>query len=155
MAFSQLEIIDINPISAYLTRIDEPIFGVLVAGNIIIAIGIIFMIFGIIGLFRFKDFYPRILMAAKIDTIGMMTLLLGLIVRDIAINHAFTFFGAKLVLVFVIILILNPLVGHVMVRSAYVSGYGLKGELTEENPETDNEMEEDEFSKPVGMEESR
>ena len=155
MAFSTPETIDMVPISATLTRATEPIFGVLVAGNIIIAIGVIFIIFGVIGLFRFKDFYPRILMATKIDTVGMITLLIGLIVRDIAINHAFTFFSAKLILIFIIILVLNPLVAHVMARSAYVSGYALKGELAEEDPARDNEMEEDEFVKPIGMEESR
>jgi len=120
----------------------------IIISNIVIAIGLIFMIFGAIGLFRFKDFYPRILMATKIDTVGMITLLIG-----VGIRHGFTFFTAKLVLIFVIILILNPLVAHVMARSAFVSGYKLTGELAE----CDEIKKEDEcdYSKPFEMEDKR
>ncbi|MCL2856079.1 MAG: monovalent cation/H(+) antiporter subunit G [Defluviitaleaceae bacterium] len=112
--------------------------------NILLVIGLIFMVFGVIGLFRFRDFYPRILMASKIDTVGMTTLLLGLAVR-----HGFTFFTAKLVLMMVIIIILNPLVAHIMVRSAYLSGYDLKGEITGDGErDTSCEDEAEDYSRP-------
>ena len=98
-----------------------------IIGNIVIAIGVFFMLFGVIGIFRFKDFYHRILVASKIDTVGMITLLLGL-----AIRHGISFFSAKMVLMMIIVLILNPLVAHIMVRSAYRSGYKLEGDLKAE-----------------------
>jgi len=83
-------------------------------------IGVAFMLIGVVGIFQTKrDFYFRILISSKIDTVGLMTLLLGIILR-----HGFSFFSGKIVLIMLIILILNPLVAHIMVRSAYLSGHG-------------------------------
>jgi len=96
----------------------------------LIALGIIFLIFGTIAMFRFKDFYPRILTATKVDTVGMITLLVGLSVR-----HGLSFFTLKLILIMIIIFILNPLVAHVVARSAYICGDKLKGEMDEESAE--------------------
>jgi len=92
-----------------------------IAGNIIIIAGIIFMFFGVIGIFKFKNFYPRILVSTKIDTVGALTIIIGIIVR-----HGGGFFSAKLLLLLVIILVLNPLVAHIVARSAYLSGYELE-----------------------------
>ncbi|MCL2753655.1 MAG: monovalent cation/H(+) antiporter subunit G [Defluviitaleaceae bacterium] len=123
----------------------EPYQIQLLISNIIIAIGVFFMIFGVIGIFRFKDFYHRILVAAKVDTVGMITLLLGLVIR-----HGFSFFSAKMVLMMIIVLILNPLVAHVMVRSAYRSGYKLEGQLKAEKDDEASEDEEDsDWSDPI------
>ena len=89
-----------------------------VIGNIFIVIGIICMGFGIIGIFMYNNFYLRILVTSKIDTVGGLTLIIGL-----AITHGISFFSAKLMLLAVIILTLNPLVAHTVARSAYLSGY--------------------------------
>ncbi|MCL2704271.1 MAG: monovalent cation/H(+) antiporter subunit G [Defluviitaleaceae bacterium] len=91
-------------------------------GNIIIYIGAAFMVFGVVGLFRLKDFYPRILVASKIDTVGVLTLITGF-----AIRHGLSFFTGKLFLIMVIMLILNPLVAHIVARSAYLSGHKVNG----------------------------
>jgi multicomponent Na+:H+ antiporter subunit G len=87
-------------------------------GNIIIGLGVAFMIFGGVGLFTLKDFYPRILVASKIDTVGVMSLILGF-----ALRHGVSFFTGKLFLILIIMLILNPLVAHIVARSAFLSGY--------------------------------
>ena len=87
-----------------------------IAGNILIYTGIIFMIFGIIGIFRFKNFYTRILLTAKIDTVGAFTLIIG-----IALKHGISYFSLKLLLLIVLMIILNPLVAHIIARSAYLS----------------------------------
>jgi len=79
------------------------------------------MALGIIGLYRFKDFYPSLLISSKIDTVGMMTLIIG-----VGIRHGISFFTGKLLLIIVIILILNPLVSHVLARSAHAAGHRLK-----------------------------
>jgi len=79
------------------------------------------MAIGIIGLYKYKDFYPSILISSKIDTVGMITVILG-----VAIRHGISFFTGKLFLMLVIILILNPLVAHVLTRSAYAAGHKLK-----------------------------
>jgi multicomponent Na+:H+ antiporter subunit G len=87
---------------------------------VFIGAGFVFMFSGAVGLFKMKNFYPRVLAASKIDTVGLLTLFIGFMLR-----HGFTFFTGKLLLIAVLILILNPLVAHIMVRSAYYSGYEL------------------------------
>ena len=92
-------------------------------GHIIIIAGMIFMLFGIIGLFKFENFYTRILVTAKIDTVGVLTIVIGLVVK-----HGASFFSLKLLLLMCIMLILNPLATHVVARSAYLSGYKINGD---------------------------
>ena len=94
-----------------------------VAGSIITAAGIVFMFFGVVGLFRFKDFFPRILVSAKIDTVGAITLIIGLIVK-----HGVSFFSSKLLLIVAILLILNPLAAHIIARCAYLSDSAFEDE---------------------------
>jgi len=86
---------------------------------IVMGIGIAFMLVGIIGIFqRKKDFYYRLLVACKIDTVGLLTVGIGLMIR-----HGFSFFSGKVLLIIVIILVLNPLVAHIIAQAAYRSGY--------------------------------
>ncbi|MCL2840029.1 MAG: monovalent cation/H(+) antiporter subunit G [Defluviitaleaceae bacterium] len=86
---------------------------------IIIGIGIAFMLIGIVGIFQpKKDFYYRLLVACKVDTVGLLTVGIGLMIR-----HGFTFFSGKILLIIVIIMILNPLVAHIIAQAAYRSGY--------------------------------
>ena len=90
-----------------------------VLSYMVMGLGVFFMLFGVIGLFQTnKDFYYRILVACKIDTVGFMTLAVGL-----AIRHGISFFTGKLFLIVIIIMVLNPLVSHIVARSAYKSGY--------------------------------
>ena len=121
-----------------------------IVGNVVIVLGIVFMVIGVFGLFKFKDFYPRLLIASKIDTVGLMTLLFGICIRQ-----GFSFFSAKVLFVVLIILILNPLVAHVIAQGAYRAGYTLEGTLTEvdsEDIEENQELEEGET--PVEKQES-
>ena len=97
-----------------------------IAGNIVMAAGAVFMLFGVIGLFRFKDFFLRLLVVVKIDTVGALTLMIGIIIK-----HGFTFFSFKVFLLIVLFLILNPLTSHIVARSAYESG-------AEDNDECDD-----------------
>ena len=89
-------------------------------GTIIMFVGIIVMAIGIIGIFRVKCFYARILVASKIDTVGAVIFLSGL-----ALRSGLNFFSGKLMLLVTIILILSPLAGHMVARSAYISGHKL------------------------------
>jgi multicomponent Na+:H+ antiporter subunit G len=98
-----------------------------IIGNIVIIAGIIFMLIGVFGIFKLKDFYPRLLVASKVDTVGMLTIIVGFIIRS-----GFSFFSAKLVLIIVIMLILNPLVAHIMARSAYLCGYEIADDESQE-----------------------
>ena len=87
-------------------------------GSVIVAIGIVFILFGVIGILKYKDFYQRILVTAKIDTVGVITIIIGL-----AVKHGISFFSLKVLLLMVILMILNPLASHMIARSAYLSGY--------------------------------
>ena len=100
----------------------------IIAGNIVILAGIIFMLFGVIGIFKFSNFYSKILITAKIDTVGALTLIIG-----IAIKHGFSFFTLKLLLIAILMLIINPLVTHMIARSAYTSGYKIENHRIRED----------------------
>ncbi|MCL2568629.1 MAG: monovalent cation/H(+) antiporter subunit G [Oscillospiraceae bacterium] len=89
-----------------------------IIGNIFIIAGVIFTLFGVAGFFRFQNFYIRILVSSKVDAVGMLTLVVGL-----AFRHGISFFSGKLMLIIVVLLILNPLVSHIVARSAYLSGH--------------------------------
>ena len=92
-----------------------------ILGYAFIALAIVFMIIGTIGIFRFRDeksFYIRILVATKVDTVGVITGIIGF-----CLIHGLSFFTGKLVLIAIVAIVLNPLVSHIMVRSAYDSGY--------------------------------
>jgi len=95
-------------------------------GNVIVVIGTIFMLFGVVGIFRFKNFYLRLLVSSKVDTVGALTLIIGLSLR-----HGISYFSAKLILLIVIMLILNPLVAHIIAATAHASGYKLEGKQAE------------------------
>ena len=99
-----------------------------IIGNIIIFAGIVFMFFGIIGFFKYKNFYVRILLTTKIDTVGAFTLIIG-----IAVKNGFSFFSLKLLLLICLMMIINPLVNHMTARSAYLCGYKIdSGHITDE-----------------------
>ncbi|WP_423189254.1 monovalent cation/H(+) antiporter subunit G [Alkalibacterium sp. f15] len=91
--------------------------------NIIIVIGLIFMTLGVFGVYRFKDFFSRILVSAKVDTVGFITIMLGLMLK-----HGFDFFTGKLLLVLALYVITNPIATHAITRSAHISGYRIKKE---------------------------
>ena len=88
-----------------------------IIGDVFIIIGIVFMVLGVVGIYRFNDFYARLLASSKVDTVGALTIMIGVIVK-----HGFTYFSGKVVIVIIILLIFNPLVSHILARSAYLSG---------------------------------
>ena len=95
-----------------------------ILGYVVMGIGVFLMLVGVVGLFqRGKDFYYRLLVACKIDTVGLLTIAIGM-----ALRHGISFFTGKMLLITIIILVLNPLVAHIVGRSAYRTGYVSKGE---------------------------
>ena len=102
-------------------------------GEILVVIGAVFMLFGVIGIFKYRHFYPRILIVSKIDTAGALTIIIG-----VAIMHGFSFFTLRVLLLLAIMLVVNPMVTQVLASSAYLSGYQL--EDTKEAVEDDDEV---------------
>lgn len=92
-----------------------------IAGNILMIAGILFALFGMIGLFRFRHFYSRILVTSNIDAAGMLLLLIG-----VALQSPNTAFALKICIVGLLSLITSPLSSHAILRSARDSGYRMK-----------------------------
>lgn len=80
-------------------------------------LGLIFIAMGVFGLYRFKSFYPRILIGSKIDTVGYLTLMLGL-----ALKAGWGLTALKILLIVLLMLVVNPILTHTVARSAYLSG---------------------------------
>jgi len=105
-----------------------------VVGDILVSVGIAFILFGVIGIHRFKNFYTRILVTAKIDTVGVVTILIG-----VAVRHGASFFSLRALLLMGIVMIVNPLTSHMIARCAYLSGYQTEKQSAEENNEYNEE----------------
>lgn len=90
---------------------------------LLIITALAFMFFGVIGLFRFKNFYSRILISSKIETLGFLTIMIGFIFFS-----GFNFASLKIFLILMMMIITNPLSTHAIARSAYISNYPLPKE---------------------------
>jgi multicomponent Na+:H+ antiporter subunit G len=91
-----------------------------VIGYILISIGILFNLFGCIGLVRFPDVYNRLQAATKCVTLGTILLLVG-----VAVISANGPMGAKAIVCAVFILITSPTAAHAIAKGAYASGVSL------------------------------
>lgn len=91
--------------------------------NIIIIIGLIFTALGVFGTFRFNDFFNRILITAKVDTVGLITILFGYMIRT-----GFSFFMLKIFVALVLYIVTNPIATHSILRSADLRNYKIKKE---------------------------
>ncbi len=91
-----------------------------IIGYILIAVGILFDIFGCIGLVRFPDVYNRLQAATKCVTLGTALLLLG-----VAVISGVSATAAKAIICAVFILITSPTAAHAIAKGAYASGVRL------------------------------
>ncbi len=91
-----------------------------VIGYILITIGVLFDIFGCIGLVRLPDVYNRLQAATKCVTLGTVLLLVGVAV--IAGINAIT---AKAIVCAVFILVTSPTAAHAIAKGAHIFGVPL------------------------------
>ncbi|MHC4171880.1 MAG: monovalent cation/H(+) antiporter subunit G [Planctomycetota bacterium] len=87
---------------------------------ILIVIGILFDIFGCIGLVRFPDVYSRLQASTKCVTLGTILLLVG-----VALVSGSGATIAKAIVCAVFILITSPTAAHAIAKGAYASGVAL------------------------------
>ncbi len=85
-----------------------------------LAIGVLFNIFGCIGLVRFPDIYNRLQAATKCVTIGTCFVLLGAML--LAGSTATT---AKCLVCMIFVLVSSPTAAHALARGAHASGVKL------------------------------
>ena len=88
--------------------------------NWIIGIGVVFDLFGCIGLVRLPDVYNRAQAATKCVTLGTCFILFGVILRtgDAAM-------GIKAAICIAFVLLTSPVAAHAICRAAYISGVKL------------------------------
>ena len=89
-----------------------------IIAEIIMGAGLVFIALGVLGLFRFNSFYGRLLVSSVLDTMGLLTLLIGVMIRQGA-----GFFTLKVGLLLLIVLLIGPVTTHKIGRSAWLSGY--------------------------------
>jgi multicomponent Na+:H+ antiporter subunit G len=86
-------------------------------GTVLIVLGIMFDLFGCIGLVRFPDVYTRLQASAKCVTLGTCGILLGLF-----LFKGFSATGVKAIMCLLFIVLTAPVSAHALARSAYRSG---------------------------------
>ncbi len=91
-----------------------------IIGYILIIIGILFDIFGCIGLVRFPDVYNRLQASTKCVTLGTILLLVG-----VAVISGFGPTGSKAIICAVFIMITSPTAAHAIAKGSYASGVRL------------------------------
>jgi multicomponent Na+:H+ antiporter subunit G len=91
-----------------------------IIGSILIIIGVIFNIFGCIGLVRFPDVYNRLQAATKCVTLGTILLLVGVAVASWSGPTS-----AKALICALFILITSPTAAHAIAKGSYASGVKL------------------------------
>lgn len=89
--------------------------------NVFLIISWIFILFGLIGLFRFQSIYLKILVASKIDTVAFFSIILALVFR-----MGIQWETLKLLGILLFFLITNPLNNQFIGRSALINGIPLK-----------------------------
>jgi multicomponent Na+:H+ antiporter subunit G len=80
--------------------------------------GVSFMLLGSIGLNTLPDFFARCHAAGKVDTLGILLLLAGMMVHEgLNLN------SLKLLLVICFVLMTSPVATHHLMRRAYIAGF--------------------------------
>ncbi|WP_421792302.1 monovalent cation/H(+) antiporter subunit G [Hyphobacterium sp.] len=88
-----------------------------IVSAILMAIGVIFVLAGAIGVVRLPDFYTRLHAAGVTDTLGAELIILALILQA-----GFTLLAAKLALVGFILFLTSPTATHAVANAAHRAG---------------------------------
>jgi len=89
-------------------------------GYILIIVGVLFDIFGCIGLVRFPDVYNRLQASTKCVTLGTVLLLVG-----VAFVSGVGPIASRAIICAVFILVTSPTAAHAIAKGAYASGVKL------------------------------
>jgi multicomponent Na+:H+ antiporter subunit G len=79
--------------------------------------GVFFMLVGSIGINRFPDFFTRTHASGKVDTLGILLFIVGLLFFE-----GFTQVSLKLALIFVFVALTSPVAAHALARRAFTAG---------------------------------
>jgi multicomponent Na+:H+ antiporter subunit G len=101
---------------------------------IIIVVGVLFDLFGCIGLVRLPDVYNRLQAATKCVTLGTCMILIG-----VAINIGIGEGGIKALICAAFVLLTSPVGAHALARAAHKAGIRLwEGSVVDKYLEVDS-----------------
>ncbi|PON17008.1 cation:proton antiporter [Candidatus Entotheonella serta] len=89
----------------------------ILVANILLVLGLLFILAGVLGVLRLPDFYTRLHAMGKCDTLGVTLMLLAL-----AIYAGASLVTVKVLLISVFIGLANPVATHALGRAATKSG---------------------------------
>jgi len=89
-------------------------------GIAIIAVGVVFDLFGCVGLIRLPDVYNRLQAATKCVTLGTCLVLAGVVVMNVGVAASI-----KALICLAFILVTSPTAAHALARGAHTSGVRL------------------------------
>ena len=81
-------------------------------------IGVVFSFTGALGILRMPDVYTRIQCSSKTITAGALPLLCAIVVAKGPVSA----YGARALIVAVLLLLVNPMASHALVRASYKTG---------------------------------
>ncbi len=88
-----------------------------ILGSLLLLLGVLTVLVGGVGLFRFPDFFCRLHSASIVDTLGAGLVLLGMLVLSGSVVIAF-----KVAMIGALIFFLSPMTAHALARAALRSG---------------------------------
>jgi multicomponent Na+:H+ antiporter subunit G len=92
----------------------------IIISTVLIAIGILFNLFGCVGLVRLPDVYNRLQSATKCVTLGTCSILLGVLVR-----YGFVSIGIKALVAIPLLFFSATVAAHALAKGSYRFGIKL------------------------------
>ncbi len=86
-------------------------------GDVLLAVGLFFILAGALGVLRLPDFYTRLHGMGKCDTLGVGLMVAGLALQQTALHHSL-----EMILIIVFVGLANPTATHALGRAALKSG---------------------------------
>lgn len=80
--------------------------------------GLFFCLTTTIGIIRFPDFYTRCHVSGNSETLALLLVSIGFIIQS-----GFSILSIKILILFLLICICNPIGTHILTRTAWQSGY--------------------------------
>lgn len=86
--------------------------------RLFLAGGAFFLLASAIGMLRLPDFYCRLHASGNSETLGVMLSFMGLVIYE-----GFTLTSLKMIMIFLLIFLGNPIGTHILSKAAYKSGH--------------------------------
>lgn len=87
-------------------------------GLALASLGLLFITVGIFGIYLYENFYIKATVSSLIDSVGFLFVSSGVVVY-----MGLSSFSVKTLFLILLMLLLNPLANHYIVRGAHTSGY--------------------------------